>query len=52
MFLLCFVVKNLGSDQSTQEVGRNTTSSLLFLPTLLSACFKTEKSTVEASFEV
>ena len=52
--VLCAVVKNLGSGQSTQEVGRNTCLSLVFLPTSLvlwplPASFTTKQSTVEAS---
>ena len=34
--VLCSVAKHLGSGYSTQEVGRNTRTRLIFLPTLLS----------------
>ena len=34
--MLCSVVKHLGSGYSTQEVGRNTRRSRVFLPTLCS----------------
>ena len=37
--MLCFVVKHLGSGDSTQKVGRNTRLRLLLFPTLLS-CYR------------
>ena len=46
--MLCSVVKHLGSDQSTQEVGKGSSPYTSFLLQPLLACVTAEQSTVKA----